>query len=51
MKKNQKICERILESMKRPNVNKEYKKKMLLACKKSKELNYKISPYELDFIL
>lgn len=41
----------ILEGFaKRKNVNPEYKKKMLLACKRSEEMNYKMSPYELDFV-
>lgn len=50
MKKNQQICERVLKGLQRKNTNPEYKKKMLYACEKSKELKYAISPYEVDFI-
>ena len=49
MKSIKKVCDRIIKNQsKRPNG--EYKKAILEACNKSKELNYSITPYEVMFI-
>lgn len=50
MKGNQIVCDRILKSLERQSVNPEYKMKMTYACEMSKKLNYKVSPYEINFV-
>jgi hypothetical protein len=49
MKKIEKVCNGIIKIQSKLS-NSEYKSKILLACEKSKELNYSMSPYELMFI-
>lgn len=49
MKKNQRICERIIERQSKRK-DSEYKRVILIACNDSKEMNYRLSPYELMFV-
>ena len=49
MKSIKKICDRIIKNQAR-RPESEYKNAILVACKKSKELNYSITPYELMFM-